>query len=206
MHPAFRILFNPCPALGPSDRLRDFRPRRFRGIAPPAGRSCSREHLLVDGSSPDGTIRVGSVDGSLPVKTLFMNEDDPHGVAIDPAAGKIYWADYNSNLIRVGNLDGAGSAANLFTGEASPAGVALDPPAAKIYWVNHGSLRMPPTGRSGGGLRRLDRRSGPRHLEREFADIGACYVMLAGQRGSVDRHLAPNRATVVVAVDAPAVR
>ena len=33
-------------------------------------------------------------------------EDNPIGVAIDTAAGKIYWTNLNSGTVRVGNLDG----------------------------------------------------------------------------------------------------
>ena len=67
-------------------------------------------------------------------------------MAIDPAAGKIYWAD-NSGAIRVGNLNGTGSPQNLGTNYASedlPQGVAIDPAAGKIYWtdVSSGAIRV----------------------------------------------------------------
>jgi DNA-binding beta-propeller fold protein YncE len=61
-------------------------------------------------------------------------------VAIDPAAGKIYWANFYSNGIRVANLDGTGSASTLFDGgETRLCGVAIDPAAGKIYWANFNS-------------------------------------------------------------------
>ena len=62
-------------------------------------------------------------------------------MSIDPIAGKIYWADFDSSLIRVGNLDGTGLPATLFSepSGAGPSGVAIDPSAGKIYWTNQGT-------------------------------------------------------------------
>jgi hypothetical protein len=56
-------------------------------------------------------------------------------VAIDLAAGKIYWADTTSGSIRVANLDGSG-ARDLYTGESEASGVAVDPSAGLIYWAD----------------------------------------------------------------------
>jgi PKD domain len=81
-----------------------------------------------------GGIRIGGLDGT-GARDLFTQESSPEGIAIDPAAGKLYWADTTSGAIRVANLDGTG-AANLYTGERSPSGVAIDPAAGKIYWAN----------------------------------------------------------------------
>jgi hypothetical protein len=63
-------------------------------------------------------------------------------VAIDPAAGKIYWTDVASARIRVGNLDGSGSPATLFTDPGSfPGFLALlrAPAAAGAPTVTGGS-------------------------------------------------------------------
>ena len=83
-------------------------------------------------STTGGAIQVGNLDGSGSPTTLFSGENGPLGVAIDPAANKIYWGNFDA--IRVGNLDGSGSAANVFGGQANPSGVAIDPAANKIYW------------------------------------------------------------------------
>jgi len=73
-------------------------------------------------------------------------EDVPFGVAIDPAAGKIYWAhDVSAGKIRVGNLNGGGTPTDLFsTSESGPEGVAIDLAAGKIYWANDvsGKIRV----------------------------------------------------------------
>ncbi len=81
-----------------------------------------------------GAVRLGDLGGS-GARDLFTGESSPEGVAIDAAAGKIYWADTTSGAIRVANLDGSG-AQDLYTRENSPAGVAIDPAAGLIYWAN----------------------------------------------------------------------
>jgi DNA-binding beta-propeller fold protein YncE len=92
----------------------------------------------ADGGS--SSIRVGNLDGSGSASDLFTGETHPEGVVIDPAAGKIYWADStNAGAIRVANLDGTGSPSNLFAGEGYPGGVAIDPAKGKIYWTDNGS-------------------------------------------------------------------
>ena len=59
------------------------------------------------------------------------------GSRLNPAAGKIYWANWNSGEIRVANLDGTGTASTLFAAPGNNlCGVAVDPAAGKIYWAN----------------------------------------------------------------------
>jgi hypothetical protein len=81
-----------------------------------------------------GGIRIGGLDGT-GARDLITPESSPEGIAIDPAAGKIYWADTTSGAIRVANLDGSG-AHNLYTGESQASGVAIDPATGKIYWAD----------------------------------------------------------------------
>ena len=56
-----------------------------------------------DGSN---SIRFGPLTGSTPAQTLFDDGGAPCGIAANPAAGKIYWANWNTGEIRVANLDG----------------------------------------------------------------------------------------------------
>jgi hypothetical protein len=74
---------------------------------------------------------------------LYTGESQPSGVAIDPAAGLIYWADAvsGSGSIRVGTLDGTG-ARTLFPRESYPVGVAIDPAAGKIYWGSYDTFKI----------------------------------------------------------------
>ncbi|MBV9604636.1 MAG: hypothetical protein JO027_06005 [Solirubrobacterales bacterium] len=81
-----------------------------------------------------GAVRVGDLGGA-GARNLVTGETNPQGVAIDPATGKIYWADSTLGAIRVANLDGTG-AQSLYTGESSPSGVAIDPSAGLIYWAS----------------------------------------------------------------------
>jgi hypothetical protein len=81
-----------------------------------------------------GGVLFGDLGGS-GAQYLFSGERSPEGVAIDAAAGKIYWADTTSGAIRVGNLDGTG-ARDLYTGESQASGVAIDPAAGLIYWAD----------------------------------------------------------------------
>jgi DNA-binding beta-propeller fold protein YncE len=82
----------------------------------------------------NGAIRLGGLDGT-GAGNLFAPESSPEGIAIDPAAGKLYWADTTSGAIRVANLDGSG-VQNLYTGESQASGVAINPATGKIYWAD----------------------------------------------------------------------
>jgi hypothetical protein len=87
-----------------------------------------------------GSIRVANLDGT-GARDLFTGESQASGVAINPAAGLIYWADAvrGAGTIRVGNLDGSGAARTLFAGEDWPVGVTIDPTDGKIYWGSYNS-------------------------------------------------------------------
>jgi hypothetical protein len=97
---------------------------RFGGGGCGEGR---RQRLLGNNQA----IRVGSLDGGGSPQSLgtnYASESFPEGVAIDPAAGKIYWAEEGSGAIRVGNLNGSGPPQNLGTnygGENTPQFLAL---------------------------------------------------------------------------------
>jgi hypothetical protein len=109
----------------------------------PAGAFASDAIYWTSYTSP-GAVRFGDLAGSS-AQDLVTGESSPEGVAIDLAAGKIYWADTTSGAIRVANLDGTG-ARDLYTGESSPSGAAIDPSAGLIYWANSvsrtGSIRV----------------------------------------------------------------
>ena len=81
-----------------------------------------------------GAVRFANVDGS-GTTTLLAGEGAPCGVALDPAADKIYWTNFNSGEIRAANLDGSGTASTLFA-DGRSCGVAVDHAAGKIYWAN----------------------------------------------------------------------
>lgn len=106
---------------------------------PCAARASAADSVYWATLNNPGPIRTGDLVGGVSPSSLFPGESWSAGMAIDPAAGKIYWADSVSGAIRVGNLNGTGSPQNLFTGESGPLGVAIDPATGKIYWADGGA-------------------------------------------------------------------
>ncbi len=87
-----------------------------------------------------GGISFANLDGSGggDLFTGSATVDLPVGLAVDLAAGRIYWANNGGNKISFANLDGSGSD-DLSTGSATvsfPVGGAVDSAAERIYWAN----------------------------------------------------------------------
>jgi DNA-binding beta-propeller fold protein YncE len=86
----------------------------------------------------------GTGGGDLPTGSATLT--NPWDVALDPAHGRIYWANTN-NTISYANLDGSGGgditiSGVLFTGAI---GLAIDPVAGRLYWsdgngINYANL------------------------------------------------------------------
>ena len=86
----------------------------------------------------DQSVKKANLDGSGGVTTVFPHSQNvPIGIAIDPVAGRVYFARRNGPSIRVGNLDGTGSI-DLFASENGPRGLALDRIGGKLYWSTGG--------------------------------------------------------------------
>jgi len=99
----------------------------------PGGTGVTISYANLDGSGGGGNLPTGAA-------TVV----GPHGLAIDHAAGRIYWPNYEGNRISFANLDGSGGG-DLVTGAATlagPRGVAVDPAAGKIYWANYDGNRL----------------------------------------------------------------
>jgi DNA-binding beta-propeller fold protein YncE len=84
-----------------------------------------------------GAVRSGDFAGGAK-KDISPGEAGPEGIAIDAAAGKIYWASTGGNAIKVANLDGTGARV-LFPNESKATGVAIDRAGGKLYWTAYGS-------------------------------------------------------------------
>ena len=86
------------------------------------------------------TISFANLDGSGggDLATTGATVSDPTGVAVDPAAGWVYWADQSANKISFANLDGSGGGDLTTTGAtvSEPTGVAVDRAAGRVYWAN----------------------------------------------------------------------
>jgi DNA-binding beta-propeller fold protein YncE len=84
-----------------------------------------------------GAVRSGDFANAAK-KDVAAGEAGPEGIAIDAAAGKVYWASTGGNAIKVANLDGSGARV-LFPNESKATGVAIDPAGGKLYWTAYGS-------------------------------------------------------------------
>jgi len=84
------------------------------------------------------TISFASPTGGGTLNTSGATVSGPDGLAIDPVAGRLYWANDHANSISYTNLDGSGGH-DLNTAGATlncPAGLAVDPQAGRVYWTN----------------------------------------------------------------------
>src|SRR5688500_4872290 len=90
------------------------------------------------------TISYANLDGSGGGGQLNLSgatPSGPRGVAVDPVAGRIYWANQGNDTISYANLDGSGGGGQLNPGTAPivhPPGEAADPPRARNYWAHDG--------------------------------------------------------------------
>ncbi len=98
------------------------------------------------------TISFAQLDGSGggDLETDGATNILPIGIALDPAAGRIYWANFGGGLLGAGissaGLDGSGGGADLPVGNANasaPNGVAIDPTTNTIYWANFSGIFSP---------------------------------------------------------------
>ncbi len=142
------------------ERRRQRRRNLFRRVTAPVGlvdrpgarrtgvprqRECRRiaPRRDIDGSQPAGINVTGAT----------MN--GPRGLTLDPAAGRVYWANNAGNKISFANVNGSGGGDLSTTGAtvSGPWGVAIDPAAGRIYWSNStgGKISFARLDGSGGG-------------------------------------------------------
>ncbi|MHC4477029.1 MAG: NHL repeat-containing protein [Planctomycetota bacterium] len=90
-------------------------------------------------------IRRANVDGSGIEDLVTTGLSSPAHIALDIAAGKMYWADYGSGpgtgKIQRANLDGSGVDGLVISGLTAPSGIALDTGGGKMYWTDVGMIR-----------------------------------------------------------------
>jgi sugar lactone lactonase YvrE len=70
------------------------------------------------------------------VEDLVTGLGIPLGIALDIAAGKMYWGDSGPDKIQRANLDGTGVEDLVTAGLEDPIGIALDIAAGKMYWTD----------------------------------------------------------------------
>ncbi len=75
-----------------------------------------------------------------------QGDNGPCGMALDPAAGKAYWAHFEDDKIRRADLDDGDAIEDVVTEPpgSEPCGMAIDPVAGRIYWANSatGQIRV----------------------------------------------------------------
>ena len=92
-------------------------------------------------TNTDGRIFSGAMDGSGSL-TVVDTGGDPRSIALDAAAGTLYWSDANGRIVRV-NTDGTGST-SFITGLNKPSGLTIDAANDWLYWSdgdNNGSIK-----------------------------------------------------------------
>lgn len=105
------------------------------------------DYLYWSDSGSSGAVRIGGVGLMGRVSILgagavgvFGGLQEPQGIALDPAAEKLYWAEAATGMIRVGNLNGSGAPQTLYSEPgARPTDVAIDAAAGRLYWTDAGS-------------------------------------------------------------------
>ncbi len=107
----------------------------FRGLA--IDHAGNRLYWTVSLTAATGRINRSNLDGSDPQVAVptVGSSFKPGNLALDAAAGKIYWTDAVTRTIRRSNLDGS-NMEPLFTGTfvGPPKGIVLDLPNGKLYW------------------------------------------------------------------------
>jgi len=96
---------------------------------------------FADIFNPDfdaGTIRRVNSDGS-GEEPLVTVGGGLRAVAVDAAAGKLYWADVNNFVIGQANLDGSDQISIISSGLEFPSALLLDPAAGNLYWGDQSS-------------------------------------------------------------------
>ncbi len=81
----------------------------------------------------DGFIRRVNVDGT-GLTPLVTAGGGLRGLAVNAAAGKMYWCDVNNFVIRRANLDGTGQEDIVTSGLQFPSVIKVHPGTGQIYW------------------------------------------------------------------------
>lgn len=116
--------------------------RCVRGVAVHSGdgRLFWTTSYLVTGSQ----VHRADAGGANPQVLLNLGgTSNLRGLAVDAAAGRLYFADFDQGLILRSNLDGSGLATFQNTGAGTgPYGLLIDPATQRLYWTEYGAGRV----------------------------------------------------------------
>jgi len=116
---------------------------RALGVIVVAGIACfastaaagANDTLYWTAGSPSTALVSANLDGTGSTTTMTVGVNAKTGVAIDLAAGKIYWAEGWSGRINWTWLNSSANVYTLFTGQDYASAVAIDPANGKLYWT-----------------------------------------------------------------------
>lgn len=86
-------------------------------------------------------IKRANLDGT-EMETIVGQVEGPQGLALDPAAGKIYWVDWLAQKVQRANLDGSALEDLVDTAPMRPRFLTLNKTAGMIYWTGRGNGRV----------------------------------------------------------------
>ena len=96
-------------------------------------------------------IKKADLDGANK-ETIVDQLEGPLGLAIDPAAGKIYWTDWFAQKIQRANLDGSVLEDLVNTAPMRPRFLALNDAGGVVYWTGQGNGRVWQAPKEGGDM------------------------------------------------------
>jgi Secretion system C-terminal sorting domain len=76
-------------------------------------------------------------------------------ICLDPAAGKMYWANFTEGKIQKADMASGASVEDIVTGLNGPCGLALDADSAKIFWTEMNSQQIKSADIDGNNIRLL---------------------------------------------------
>jgi sugar lactone lactonase YvrE len=90
-----------------------------------------------------GRIQRANLDGSS-IENIITGVEQPRGIAIDIADGKMYWCEVGDSphlvgMVRRANLDGT-DIETLVSGLHVPSGIALGADEYRMYWIDYGAI------------------------------------------------------------------
>jgi hypothetical protein len=102
--------------------------------------SAARAADMVFWTNRDAGISFANLDGSGGgnLATGAATVVEPKGIAIDPAAGRLYWANRGNSTIAFTNLRGSGGGTLPISGTTvdAPGGLSLDPVGRRLFWID----------------------------------------------------------------------
>lgn len=106
-------------------------------------------------SGTSGVLERARLDGSRQ-ESILTDTAGPHGIAVDPALGKIFWVDSNGSqgAVKEANLDGS-AVRTIVTGLVQPFGLTIDASRGKLYWTDVSAEKIQRSNLDGSGVQTL---------------------------------------------------